>query len=40
MELNFLFKTGVASGCELTSLNEEMQVAGFICYTPANRCKK
>ena len=40
MDLSFIFKTGIASDCNLKSLNEKMEVAGFICYTPANRCKK
>ena len=39
MDLSFIIKTGIVSDCALTSLNEKMEVAGFICYTPANRCK-
>lgn len=40
MDLSFIFKTGISAECELISLNEEMEIAGFICYTPAGRCKK
>ena len=40
MDLSFILKTGIGSDCDLISLNEKMEAAGFICYTPAGRCKK
>ena len=39
MDLSFILKTGIMTDCDLISLNEEMETAGFICYTPAGRCK-